>query len=73
MWKGEPSDLLVAKGYWKAVGAKLFHVVDKTFYLIPTDGGSCCHLDRLTSKASVERYRPTKNGGPTAVCQLPLR
>ena len=23
MWKGEPSDLLVAKGYWKVVGAKL--------------------------------------------------
>ena len=22
MWKGEPSELLVAKGYWKAVGAK---------------------------------------------------
>ena len=37
MWGGEPSELLVAKGYWIAIGAKPLHVVDETFYSITTD------------------------------------
>ena len=56
-------ELLVAKGYWKAVGAKLLHVINETFCSIPTDGANCCYLVRLISKASVARCQPAKNGG----------
>ena len=52
MWIGEPSELLVEKGYWKAVGAKLLRVINETFCSIPTDNANCCYLDRLTSGAS---------------------
>ena len=61
MWKGEPSELLVAKGYWKAVGAKPLPVVNETFCSVPTNDANCCYLDRLTSRALVARYKPTKN------------
>ena len=54
MWKGEPSELLEATSYWIAIGAKLLHVADETFCLIPTDGANCCYLDHLTSEALVE-------------------
>ena len=52
MWKGELSELLAAKGYWKAVGANLLRVIDETFCSIPTDDVNCCYLDRLTSETS---------------------
>ena len=45
MWEGEPSKLLVAKGYYKYVGAKLLQVVDETLCSIPTNDANCCHLD----------------------------
>ena len=48
MWVWEPSELLVAEGYWIAVGAKPIHVVDENFCSIPIDGANCCYLDRLT-------------------------
>ena len=51
-WGGESLELLVAKGYWKAVGAKLLHVVDETFCLIPTDDVNCRSLVCLSSGAS---------------------
>ena len=60
IWKGEPSELLVAKGYWKAVGAKLLRFVDETFCSVPTDGAKCCYLDQLIFGASAMRYKPTK-------------
>ena len=72
MWKGEPSKLLVAKGYWTAVGVKLLRVVDETFCSIHTNDANCCYLDRLTSEASVARYKPIKKGGPATVCRPPL-
>ena len=62
MWKGKLLELLVVKGYWKAVGAKLLHVIDETFCLIPIDSANFGYLDRLTSGASVARYKPTKKG-----------
>ena len=62
MWNGESSKLLAAKGYWKAVGAKLLYVFDETFCSIPTDGANCLYLDHLTSGASVTRCKPAKNG-----------
>ena len=62
MWKGEPSELLEATGHWIAIGAKLLHVADETFCSIPTDGANYRYLDRLTSGASIVRYKPAKNG-----------
>ena len=62
MWKGEPSELLAVKGYWIAIGAKLLHIVDETFCSIPTYGANCRYLDRLTSGASIARYKPVKKG-----------
>ena len=74
MLKGELSKLLVAKGYWKAVGAKLLRVIDKTFCSIPIDDANCCYLDRLTSGASTAQCKLAKeNGGPVMVCCPPLR
>ena len=60
----------MAKGYWKAIGAKLLHVVDVTFCSIPTDGVNCRYLDCLTFGASVVQCKPAKkmgsvNGVPT--------
>ena len=52
----------MGKGYWTVVGAKPLPVVDETFCLIPIDGANCCYLDRLTSKASMSQYKPTKKG-----------
>ena len=52
MWGGEPSELLVAKGYWIVVGAKPLNVVHETFCSIPTYGANCCYLDCLTFGAS---------------------
>ena len=62
MWGGEPSELLMTKGYWIVVGAKPLHVIDETFCSIPTDGTNSRYLDRLTSGALAERYKPAKNG-----------
>ena len=73
MWGGEPSELLVAKGYWIAFGAKPLHVIDETFCSISTNGANCHYQDRLTSRASAARYNPTKKGGLTAVCRPPLQ
>ena len=55
MWGGESSELLMAKGYWIAIGAKPSHVVDETFCSILTDGANFRYLDHLTSGASVAR------------------
>ena len=55
MWVWEPSELLVAEGYWIAVGAKPIHVVDDTFCSIPTDDANCCYLDRLTFRAGIKK------------------
>ena len=63
MWKGEPSKLLVVKGYWKAVGAKLLRVIDETICSILTDDTNCCYLDRLTFEALVARCKPAKKEG----------
>ena len=63
MWGGEPSELLVTKGYWIAVGAKPLYVVDETFCSIPTNGTNCRYLDRLTFGALVTRCKPAKQGG----------
>ena len=63
MLKGEPSELLVAKGYWKAIRDKLLRVVDETFCSIPTDDANCCYLDRPTSRASTTQCKPEKNKG----------
>ena len=52
---GEPSGLLVAKGYWIAVGAKPLHVIDETFCSIPTKGANFRYLDCLTSGALAAR------------------
>ena len=62
MWKNELSELLVAKGYWKVVGAKLLHVVDVTFCSIPTDDANFCYLDRLTFGASAVQCKCWTNG-----------
>ena len=48
MWKGELSELLKATGYWIAIRAKFFHIVDETFCSIPTDDANCRYLDGLT-------------------------
>ena len=48
IWKGEPLELLVMKGYWKSVRANLLRVVDETFCSIPIDSANCRYLDRLT-------------------------
>ena len=62
MWKGETSELLEATSYWIVIGAKLLHVVDETFCLIPIDGANYRYLDRLTFETSVEQYKPKKKG-----------
>ena len=62
MWVGESSELLVAKGYWIAVGAKPSPVVDERFCLIPTDDANCCYLNCLTFRASAAQCKPTKKG-----------
>ena len=72
MWKGELSELLEATGCWIAVGAKLLYIVDETFCSIPTYGANCHYLDRLTSGASIARYKPAKKKGLAAVCRSPL-
>ena len=64
IWKRELSKLLVAKGYWKAVGTKLLRVVNETFCSVPTNGANCYYLDCLTSGASVARYKPVKKVVP---------
>ena len=38
----------MAKGYWIAIGAKPLHVIDETFYSIPTDGANCRYLNCKT-------------------------
>ena len=38
----------MAKGYLKVVRAKFLHVVDETFYSIPTDDANCQYLVLLT-------------------------
>ena len=55
MWVWEQLELLVTKGYQKAVGAKLLHVVDETFCSIPNDSTNYRYLVRLTSGASAAR------------------
>ena len=55
------------KGYLKVVGAKLLHVVNETFYSIPTNGANFRYLIRLTSKASTAWYKPTKRGSGDGV------
>ena len=62
MWKGESSKLLVEKGYWKAVGAKLLPIVVVTFCSIPTNGANCRYLDHLTFGASTPRCKLAKKG-----------
>ena len=62
MWKGEPSELLEATGYWIVVRAKLLHVIDETFCSIPTDSGNCRYLDRLTFGASATCCKLAKKG-----------
>ena len=52
----------MAKGYLKAVGTKILHVFDETFYSIPTDNANCRYLVRLTSMASMAWYKPAKKG-----------
>ena len=54
----------------KAVGAKLLHVVDETFYSIPIDGANCRYLVRLTSGVSVVWYKPVKRGFRTAASPM---
>ena len=74
MWKGEPSELLVAKGYCKAVAAKLLQVVDETFCSGPTEGANCYYLDRLTFGALAAQCKPAKHKrGLAAMCRPPLR
>ena len=73
MWDEEPSELLMAKGYCTAVRANPLHVVDETFFFIPTYSANCRYLDRLTFGASVAQFKPAKKGGPAAVCRPPLR
>ena len=75
MWKGEPSELLVAKGYWKDVGAKFLRVINETFCSIPTDGANCCYLYRLTSWALAARLGGGGGGWECSamVCRPPLR
>ena len=63
MWKGEPSELSVAKGYWKAVRAKLLYVVDVIFCSIPSYGANCHYLDRLSFEASTAQCKLAKKGG----------
>ena len=62
MFNGEPSQLLVAKGYWKSIRAKLLHVVDDIFCSIPIDNANCCYLDHLIYGASTVECKPVKNG-----------
>ena len=62
MWEGELLELLVAEAYSIVIGAKPLHIINETFCSIPINGDNCCYLDRLTSGASVPRYKPTKNG-----------
>ena len=62
MWGGEPSELVVAEGYWIAFGAKPLYVVDDTFCLIPTHDANFCYLDRLTFGASAAQNKPEKKG-----------
>ena len=62
-WGGEPSELLVAEGCKKAVGVKLLHVIDETFYSIPIDGANFWYLVRLSSWASAAWYKPVKENG----------
>ena len=52
----------MAKGYWRAVGAKLSHIVDEPFCSIPIDNANCCCLDRLIFGASAERRKLAKKG-----------
>ena len=63
----------MAKGYQKAVEAKLLHVVDEAFYSIPIDSASCFFLDPLISWASTTQCKPTKrgsNGGVSAASKM---
>ena len=68
MWGGEPSELLVAEGYWIAVGAKPSHVVDETFCSILIDIANFCYLDRLTFGVSIARCEPAKQKGVQRRC-----
>ena len=43
----ESLELLVAEDYLKVVEAKISHIINETFYSIPTDSSNCCYLNRL--------------------------
>ena len=58
----------MTKGYSKVVGAKLSHVVDETFYSIPTDGANYRYLVRLIFGASTEQREPAKKRDLVVVC-----
>ena len=72
MWNGELLELLVEKGYWKAIRAKLLHIVNETFYLILINGANCRYLDRQISGASAARCKLEKKTGTVAMCRPPL-
>ena len=72
MWGGEPSELLVAKGYQITIGVKPLHIAEETFCLIPTDDVNCCYLDSLISEALAARRKPTKKGSGGGVLAFSL-
>ena len=55
------------EGYWIAVGAKPLHVVDDTFYSVPTDSVNCKYLVCLISRASAAQCKPEKRGSDGGV------
>ena len=72
IWGGEPSELLVAEGYWIAVRAKPLLVVNETFGSVPVESSNCCYLDRLTFEASTARSKPAKRGSSGGVMAASL-
>ena len=67
MQGGEPSELLVAEGYWIAIGAKPLNVVDETFCSIPTYGTNCHYLDSLTFGHQQREVNLQKRGSEDGV------
>ena len=63
MEERELLELLVEKENLKFIGSKFLHVVDETFYSIPTNGVNCCSLNCLILRASIERRGPGKEMG----------
>ena len=62
----------MAKGYWIAVGAKPLHVVNETFYSIPTDDANFILLGSSDLRGIYDTMITYKKGGPMAVCRPPL-